>query len=70
MSIDATTQPGGASCDPGRRRCSIRLEGSGAGAATSGLTVSGGTGTVIKGFIFRRFDGDGISLSAPASGTT
>ncbi len=48
----------------------VRLEGFGAGSATSGLTVSGGIGTVIKGFIFRRFDGDGVSLSSPASGTT
>jgi uncharacterized repeat protein (TIGR01451 family) len=70
VSIDATTQPGASSCDPWPPTLLVRLEGSGAGAATSGLTVSGGTGTVIKGFIFRRFDGDGISLSAPASATT
>ena len=70
VSLDATTQPGAIACDSGTPTLLIRLEGSGAGIATSGLTVSGGTGTVIKGFIFRRFDGDGISLSAPASGTT
>jgi hypothetical protein len=70
VSLDATTQPTAVTCDSGTPTLLVRLEGSGAGMATSGLTVSGGSGTVIKGFIFRRFDGDGISLSAPASGTT
>jgi uncharacterized repeat protein (TIGR01451 family) len=70
VSIDATTQPGSSSCDPWPPTLPVRLEGTGAGANTSGLTVSGGTGTVIKGFIVRRFSGDGISISAPASGTT
>ena len=32
--------------------------------------MAGGTGTVIKGFIIRFFLGDGVSISAPASGTT
>ena len=70
VSIDATTQPGGASCGTSPPTLLIRLEGSGAGVGTTGLTVAGGTGTVIKGFIFRRFAGDGVSLSSPASGTT
>ena len=70
VSIDATTQPGRPRATPGRRRCSSVSKGSAPGPDTSGLTVSGGTGTVIKGFIFRRFNGDGISLFAPASGTT
>ena len=70
VSLDATTQPGASSCDSWPPTLLVRLEGSGAGASTSGLTVSDGSGTVIAGFIFRRFDGDGISLSAPASGTT
>jgi uncharacterized repeat protein (TIGR01451 family) len=74
VSIDATTQPG-ASCDAWPPTLLVRLEGSGTvpdapGLTASGLTVSGGSGTVIEGFIFRRFSGDGISLSSPASGTT
>jgi uncharacterized repeat protein (TIGR01451 family) len=69
VSLDATTQSG-SSCDPFPATLQVRLEGTGAGPDTSGLTVAGGTGTVIKGFFFRRFNGDGISVSAPASGTT
>ena len=69
VSLDATTQPS-ASCVSWPPTLLVRLEGSGAGPTTSGLTVSAGTGTVIKGFIFRNFNGDGVSLSSPASGTT
>ena len=68
-SIDASTQPG-ASCNTPTPTLLIRLHGSNAGAGTSALTVAGGTGTVIKGFVIRFFSGDGISVSAPASGTT
>ncbi|MGZ5295438.1 MAG: right-handed parallel beta-helix repeat-containing protein [Actinomycetota bacterium] len=69
VSIDASTQPG-ASCTSWPPTLLVRLEGSGAGANAPGLTVAGGTGTVIEGFIIRRFSGDGVSLSSPASGTT
>ena len=69
VSIDASTQPG-ASCDTSPPTLFIRLHGSNAGPDASALTVAGGTGTVIKGFIIRFFPGDGVSISAPASGTT
>lgn len=74
VSIDASTQPD-ASCDAWPPTLLVRLEGSGTlpaapGLLASGLTVTGGAGTVIKGFIFRRFSGDGVSVSSPASGTT
>ena len=70
VALDATTQPGASNCDSWPPTLLVRLEGAGAGATTSGLTVAGGTGTVISGFIFRRFNGDGVSLNAPASGTS
>lgn len=69
VSIDASTESG-SSCVGWPPTLRVSIEGSMAPAGTSGLTVAGGVGTTIKGFIIRQFDGDGISLSAPASGTT
>ena len=69
VSVDASTQPG-LSCNTSPPTLFIRLHGSNAGPGASALTVANGTGTVVKGFVIRFFSGDGISVSAPASGTT
>ena len=69
VSLDASTESG-SSCAGSTPTLRVSIEGSSAPAGTSGLTVSGGVGTLIKGFIIRQFGGDGVSLSAPASGTT
>ena len=69
VSLDASTESG-SSCVGSTPTLRVSIEGSSAPAGTSGLTVAGGVGTTIKGFIIRQFGGDGVSLSAPASGTT
>ena len=69
VSIDASTESG-SSCVGWPPTLRVSIEGSSAPAGTNGFTVSGGVGTTIKGFIIRQFGGDGVSLSAPASGTT
>jgi hypothetical protein len=69
VSIDASTESG-SSCVGWPPTLRVSIEGFSAPASASGLTVTGGVGTLIKGLIIRQFGGDGISLSAPASGTT
>jgi hypothetical protein len=54
--IDATTQPGFAG------QPIIELNGSGAGAGSNGLLITGG-GSTIRGFVINRFSSSGISIS-------
>ncbi len=58
--LDATTQPGYAGAPL------IELNGAGAGASASGLTVFAGQ-TVIRGFVINRFGSNGIALRGGAS---
>ena len=58
--LDATTQPGYAD------HPLIELNGTGAGAGTSGLVVNGG-GVAIRGFVINRFAGDGIRLEGTSA---
>lgn len=56
LTLDATTQPGFAGPSP------VELDGTGAGAGTTGLRISAGSSTV-RGFVINRFAGDGVHLA-------
>ncbi len=56
--LDATTQPGFVGVPV------VELTGSGAGPGTAGLTVAGGSGSTIRGFVVNGFAGAGIVLAS------
>ena len=58
--IDGTTQPG-ASCVSWPPTLRVVLNGSAAGASTSGLVITGG-GTIVKGLVIQRFGDHGVVL--------
>ena len=63
--IDGTTDPDAGSCPDGQV---IELDGTNAGPATDGLTVSAG-GSTIRGLVINRFNGDGIRLTTAGGNT-
>ncbi len=62
VTIDGTSQPGFATTPI------IQLNGTGAGVATGGLTITGG-GSTIRGLVINRFTGDGIAISTGGGNT-
>jgi CSLREA domain-containing protein len=61
--IDGFSQPGSfSSPEPPH----VEIDGSSAGAATNGLTLTAG-GSVVQGLVINRFFGDGISISGPGN---
>src|SRR5262249_14978172 len=60
VSIDGATQPGLAGTPL------IEIDGSGAGAGASGLTITAG-GSTIRGLVINRFAADGIRISGASA---
>src|SRR5262249_6670824 len=61
VTIDATTQPGWVSAPI------IELDGTNAGAGTTGLTITA-SNTTVRGFVINRFKAQGIDLTSGATG--
>jgi hypothetical protein len=62
INLNATLQPGYAGVPM------IELNGAGAGAGITGLTITAG-GSTVRGFVINRFTVDGVSLSTAGSNT-